>query len=102
MNEDIEELEDAAYMELVFNGVTHRIPVTPEGARDWLEGEEAIGMGRGEPMVDEHGRLIEHHGFPEDPDAESSNPEVLGVPLDPEDLEAYEQVADENPYDDEP
>jgi hypothetical protein len=36
-------------------------------------------------MLDKDGRLIEHHGRPEDEHAETVNPEVLGVPLEPED-----------------
>jgi hypothetical protein len=59
-----DEFVDVAYVELTFNGVVHWMAVTPEQARRWLKGEEAIGMGRGEPMVDKDGRLIEHHGLP--------------------------------------
>jgi hypothetical protein len=42
-------------------GVTHCVPISPEEARRWLESKEAIGLGRGEPMVDEDGRLVEDH-----------------------------------------
>lgn len=101
--------DDVVYLEVMFKGpghpsdpdeptrVVHRIPVTPEQARRWLEGEEALGMGRGEPFVSEIRELIEHHGLPEDPHAEPVNPEVLGVPLDPEDGEAFDcDEEDEN------
>ena len=84
-----DEFEDVRYLEVTVKGVVHRVPIPPEQARRWLEGEEAIGFGRGEPMVGEDGRLIEHHGWPEDPDAEPVEPEVLGVPLDPEDPETF-------------
>ena len=93
--------EDVSYVEFTFNGVVHRMPITPEHARRWLEDEEALGLGRGKPCVDEHDRLIEHHGLPQDPNAEPVEPVVLGVPIDPEELEALEPD-DENPYDDEP
>jgi hypothetical protein len=53
--------EDAAYLEVTFNGVTHRVPMGLEHARRWLEGDEAIGYARGEPSVDEHGQLVEDH-----------------------------------------
>ena len=55
MSEHDEIPEDVAYLEATFNGVTHRVPVTPEEARRWLKGKGAIGMGRGEPMVDDDG-----------------------------------------------
>jgi hypothetical protein len=81
-----DEFEHVAFVEFTSkDGVVHRVPVTPEQARRWKEGEEAIGFARGEPMVGEDGRLVEHHGLPEDPDAEEVEPTVLGVPLDPED-----------------
>jgi hypothetical protein len=60
----VQDPSDVAYQEFVFKGVAHRIPVTAERARRWLEGEEATGTGRGEPFVDKDGRLIEHHGLP--------------------------------------
>jgi hypothetical protein len=81
---------------------THRVLVTPEQARRWIDGQDAIGFGRGEPFVEKDRRLIEHHGWPEDPDAEPVEPEVLGVPLNPTDPEAFDRGDDENPYDDEP
>ena len=55
--------EDVIWVELTFDGVVHRMSMSPEQARRWLEREEAIGMGRGEPMVEKDGRLVEHHGF---------------------------------------
>jgi hypothetical protein len=32
--------EDVAFLEVTKNGVVHRVPVTPEQARRWMEGEE--------------------------------------------------------------
>jgi len=93
--------EDVADIEVTFkDGVTHRVPVTPEQAGRWLKGEEALGMGRGEPTVDRDGRLVEHHGLPEDPDVEPVEPEVLGV-LDPKVWEAHDHDADVDAYPDE-
>jgi hypothetical protein len=60
--------DDVAYTEFTFGDVVHRVPIGPEGARRFLEGEEAIGMGRGEPAVDEDGRLIEEHRNTMEPD----------------------------------
>ena len=79
--------EDVIWVELTFDGVVHRMSMSPEQARRWLEREEAIGMGRGEPMVEKDGRLVEHHGFDEDPHVEPVEPTVLGWPIDPEDWE---------------
>jgi hypothetical protein len=67
MNEHDEIPEDVVNAEFRFGDVVHRVPVTPERARRFFEGEEAIGIGRGEPMVDGEGWLIEQHGWPEDP-----------------------------------
>ena len=98
MSEHDEIPEDVDYVEMTFSdGVVHRISVTPEQARRWFDGREAIGHARGEPVVGEDGRLEEHHGLPRDPDAEPVEPEVLGVPIDPEELEALEpDEEDEN------
>jgi hypothetical protein len=37
--------EDVAYAEFTFNGVVHRVPVTPEQARRWLEGRRPSAWG---------------------------------------------------------
>jgi hypothetical protein len=102
MMSEHDEFEDVRYAEFTKDGVTHQVPVTPEQARRFIEAEEAIGMGRGEPFVDKDWRLIEHHGWPEDPDAEPVEPEVLGVPLDPEDGEAFDSDEEEDENLDEP
>ena len=63
MSEHDEIPEDVAYVEMtVSDGVVHRVPVTPEQARRWLEGKKPIAydMNTGEPSVDD-GRLIEEH-----------------------------------------
>jgi hypothetical protein len=44
---------------LTFDGVVHRMAVTPEEARRWLEGEQVLSYMSGEPAVDQRGRLIE-------------------------------------------
>jgi hypothetical protein len=91
MSEHDEIPEDVAYAEFTFKGVVHRVLVTPEEARRWIEGTKAIGLiRRGEPILDRDERLIEHHGWPEDPHVETVNPVELGVPLDPEDPEAFD------------
>ena len=61
MDEHDEIPEDVAYLEATFNGVVHRVPVTPEQAPRWIEREEAIGYAIGEPAVDEDGWLVEEH-----------------------------------------
>jgi hypothetical protein len=61
MSESDEVPEEVAYVDVTVDGVVHRVPVTPEQARRWIEGKEAIGYGAGEPFVDEDGRLIEEH-----------------------------------------
>ena len=68
MNEHDEIPEDVAYQEFEFDGVTHRVPITPEQARHWLEGKEAIGYASGEPFVDDDGRLIEEHANTMEPE----------------------------------
>ncbi len=55
------------------DGVVQRVPVTPEQARRWFDGQEALGMGRGEPRVDEDGRLVEHDGIPKNPTSSRSS-----------------------------
>jgi hypothetical protein len=64
MSEHDEIPEDVAYAEFTFSdGVVHRVPVTPEQARRWLEGKKPIAydMNTGEPFVDDDDRLIEEH-----------------------------------------
>jgi len=73
--------QDVAYLELSFDGVVvRRVPITPEQARRWLRGERAIGIGGGEPLVDEDGRLIEQHEQ---------------LPMDPTDPDAFDHKDDE-------
>ncbi len=66
--------EEVRYVEFTFDGVVHRIPVTPEQARRWLEGQKAIGydMNTGEPSVDADGRLIEEHRNTMEPDDDAA------------------------------
>lgn len=67
--------EQATYIEVVSDGVVHRVPMMANQARRWIEGNDAIGVGpRGEPSVGAEGRLIEHHGLTNDPHAERARP----------------------------
>lgn len=96
-----DEFKDVAYVEVTLDGVVHQMPITPEQARRWAEEKEAIGFARGEPFADQDGRLIEHHGLPHDSRIEPVEPEVLGVPVDPQDWEAHDHDADDDAYPDE-
>ena len=65
---------DVRYVEMTFSdGVVHRIPVTPDQARRWVEGKKPIAYDmNGEPSVADDGRLIEEHRNTMDPEDDAA------------------------------